>query len=103
MNVITLSIMFDRKTIPGDILVVIILVILTAVFILIPPLGDTWVRTVLGLPMVLFTSMTGLAIGYLFQMTRSLPLIALTQELVNVFLFEFISIWGRSCCRKVGD
>ncbi len=82
--------MFDRKTIPDDILVVIILVILTAVFILIPPLGDTWVRTILGLPMVLFTSMAGLAIGYLFQVTRSLPLIALTHGLVNVLLFGFI-------------
>jgi len=95
LNIITLSIILDRKTIPGDILVVIILVILTAFFILIPPLGDTWIHTVLGLPMVLFTSMAGLAIGYLFQMTRSLPLIALTQGLVNVFLFGFISIWGR--------
>ncbi|MCL7413483.1 MAG: DUF1616 domain-containing protein [ANME-2 cluster archaeon] len=46
--------MFDRKTIPGDILTVIILVILTAVFIVIPPLSNTWIRTVLGLPMVLF-------------------------------------------------
>lgn len=46
--------MFYRKTIPADILVVIILVLLTICFILVPPLSDTWVRTVLGLPMVLF-------------------------------------------------
>ncbi|MCL7476363.1 MAG: DUF1616 domain-containing protein [ANME-2 cluster archaeon] len=46
--------MFDRKTIPGDILAVIVLVILTAVFIVIPPLSNTWFRTVLGLPLVLF-------------------------------------------------
>ena len=46
--------MFDRKTIPSDIFVVIILVLLTVFFILIPSLNNTWVRTVLGLPMVLF-------------------------------------------------
>lgn len=46
--------MFDRKTIPSDILLVIILVLLTVFFILIPPLSNTWARIVLGLPMVLF-------------------------------------------------
>ena len=46
--------MFDRKTIPSDISLVIILVLLTVFFILIPPLSNTWARIVLGLPMVLF-------------------------------------------------
>lgn len=43
---------------------------------------------------ILFTSMAGLVIGYLFQVTRSLPLIALTHGLVNVFLFGFIPHLG---------
>lgn len=46
--------MFDRKTIPVDVLTVVILVISTVVFIVIPPLSTIWVRTVLGLSMVLF-------------------------------------------------
>jgi uncharacterized membrane protein len=46
--------MFYKKTIPPDIFVVIILVLLTICFILVPPLSDTWIRTILGLPMVLF-------------------------------------------------
>jgi membrane protease YdiL (CAAX protease family) len=43
---------------------------------------------------MLFISMVGLAIGYLFQVTRSLPLIALTHGFVNVFLFGFIPHLG---------
>jgi hypothetical protein len=43
--------------------------------------------------MVLFTSMAGLAIGFFFHVTRSLPL-ALTHGLVNVFLFGFIPHLG---------
>jgi len=35
-------------------LFVMIFVILTVIFILVPPLSTTWVRTILGLPMVLF-------------------------------------------------
>jgi uncharacterized membrane protein len=51
---LTLKTILYRKTIPADILIVIILVLSTIGFIMAPPLCDTWVRTVLGLPMVLF-------------------------------------------------
>lgn len=43
---------------------------------------------------MLFTSLAGLAVGYLFQVTRSLLLIALTHGLVNVFLFGVIPHLG---------
>ncbi len=43
---------------------------------------------------MLFTSLAGLAIGYLFQVTRSLPLIAMTHGFVNIFLFGFIPHLG---------
>ncbi|MCL7476364.1 MAG: CPBP family intramembrane glutamic endopeptidase [Methanosarcinales archaeon] len=43
---------------------------------------------------MVFTSLAGLAVGYLFQVTRSLPLIALTHGLVNVFLFGVIPHLG---------
>jgi uncharacterized membrane protein len=46
--------MTKKKIVPCDILFVMIFVILTVIFILVPPLSNTWVRTVLGLPMVLF-------------------------------------------------
>ncbi len=46
--------MSDLKKIPVDIQIVIALVIATCLFILIPPLSDTAIRTILGLPMVLF-------------------------------------------------
>ncbi|ODV48884.1 putative membrane protein [Methanohalophilus euhalobius] len=46
--------MADIKKIPVDIQIVVGLVLLTAVFILIPQLSDSAIRTVLGLPMVLF-------------------------------------------------
>ena len=46
--------MYSKKLIPTDIQIVISLVVLTALFILIPQLSSTPIRTVLGLPMVLF-------------------------------------------------
>lgn len=46
--------MFHKKNIPSDIRVVIALVILTCIFITIPTLSNTPIRTALGLPMVLF-------------------------------------------------
>jgi uncharacterized membrane protein len=46
--------MADRNNVPTDIKIVIALVLLTCAFILLPPLSDTPMRTILGLPMVLF-------------------------------------------------
>ncbi|SES64665.1 Uncharacterized membrane protein [Methanococcoides vulcani] len=46
--------MFHRNKIPSDIQVVIALVLLTCIFITIPTLSNTPIRTALGLPMVLF-------------------------------------------------
>jgi len=46
--------MIKKKIIPSDMLFVMIFVIMTVIFILVPLLSNTWVRTVLGLPMVLF-------------------------------------------------
>jgi uncharacterized membrane protein len=46
--------MYSRKNIYDDIFIVILFVLLTAIFVLVAPLDTTWVRTVLGLPMVLF-------------------------------------------------
>jgi uncharacterized membrane protein len=43
-----------KKIVPIDILIVICFVLVTVIFITIPHLSMTWVRTVLGLPMVLF-------------------------------------------------
>ena len=43
-----------KKNVPSDILIVIFFVLCTVIFIVIPPLATSWVRTVLGLPMVLF-------------------------------------------------
>jgi uncharacterized membrane protein len=43
-----------RNNIPSDIQVVIALVLLTCIFIMIPTLSNTPIRTALGLPMVLF-------------------------------------------------
>ena len=46
--------MFYKKLIPNDIGIIIFLVIITSIFVLVPPLSTTYVRTILGLPMVLF-------------------------------------------------
>ena len=46
--------MFYKKKIPTDIDIIIFLVIVTSIFVLVPPLSTTYVRTILGLPMVLF-------------------------------------------------
>lgn len=43
---------------------------------------------------MLFTSMAGFTLGYLFQRSRSLPLITLIHGLVNVFLFGIIPFMG---------
>ncbi|MCL7413484.1 MAG: CPBP family intramembrane metalloprotease [ANME-2 cluster archaeon] len=43
---------------------------------------------------MMFTSLAGLVVGYLFQVTRNLPLIALTHGMVNVFLFGVIPHLG---------
>ena len=43
-----------KKIIPSDIFIVIVFTLLTVIFIVFPPLSNTWIRTVLGLPMVLF-------------------------------------------------
>jgi uncharacterized membrane protein len=43
-----------KKIIPSDIFIIIAYTILTVIFIIVPPLSNTWIRTVLGLPMVLF-------------------------------------------------
>lgn len=43
---------------------------------------------------MLFTSMAGLTLGYLFQRSRSLPLITLIHGMVNVFLFGIIPFMG---------
>jgi len=46
--------MHYKKIIPSDIFIIIAYTILTVIFIIVPPLSNTWIRTVLGLPMVLF-------------------------------------------------
>ncbi|KAF5426559.1 putative membrane protein [Candidatus Methanomarinus sp.] len=46
--------MFYKRKIPVDIGIIIIFVIITSIFVLFPPLNTTHVRTILGLPMVLF-------------------------------------------------
>ena len=46
--------MHYKKIIPSDIFIIIAYTILTVIFIVVLPLSDTWIRTVLGLPMVLF-------------------------------------------------
>jgi len=43
---------------------------------------------------MLFVSLAGLIMGYIFQKTRSLPLIALTHGMVNIFLFGLIPLLG---------
>jgi len=45
---------FYKRKIPVDISIIIIFVIITSIFVLFPPLNTTYVRTILGLPMVLF-------------------------------------------------
>lgn len=49
-----LLLMESKKIVPIDMLTVICSVLLTVILITVPPLSTTWVRTVLGLPMVLF-------------------------------------------------
>lgn len=39
---------------PSDLLIILILVLLSLVFVVVPVLDDTFIRTILGLPMVLF-------------------------------------------------
>ncbi|WP_292485230.1 CPBP family intramembrane glutamic endopeptidase [Methanohalobium sp.] len=39
---------------------------------------------------ILFTSVAGLIMGYMFQKTRSLPVVAITHGTVNIFLFGII-------------
>ena len=46
--------MIYKKNIPSDIFIVIVFTLLTVIFIMFPPLSNTWIRTVLGLPIVLF-------------------------------------------------
>ncbi len=46
--------MIYKKNMPSDIFIVIVFTLLTVIFIVFPPLSNTWIRTVLGLPMVLF-------------------------------------------------
>ncbi len=43
---------------------------------------------------MLFVSLAGLIMGYMFQKTRSLPLITLTHGMVNIFLFGLIPLMG---------
>jgi membrane protease YdiL (CAAX protease family) len=43
---------------------------------------------------MMFTGLAGVVIGYLFQKTRSLPLIALLHGIVNIFLFGLIPHLG---------
>lgn len=43
---------------------------------------------------IMMTGLAGLLIGYMFQKTRSLPLIAITHGFVNVFLFGLIPLLG---------
>jgi len=45
---------FYKRKVPADINIIIFLVLITSIFVLIPPLSTTYVRTILGLPMVLF-------------------------------------------------
>ena len=46
--------MRKQKIIPVDIYIVIILVLITSIFVLVPPLNTTIVRAILGIPLVLF-------------------------------------------------
>ena len=43
---------------------------------------------------IIFASLVGLILGYMFIKTRSLPFVALTHGLVNVFLFSIIPLLG---------
>lgn len=43
---------------------------------------------------ILFASVVGLMLGYMFSKTHSLPLVALTHGLVNIFLFALIPLLG---------
>ncbi|MDD4498015.1 MAG: DUF1616 domain-containing protein, partial [Methanosarcinaceae archaeon] len=46
--------MTGNRKIPSDLLGVVCLVLLTNLFILVPGLNETFIRTALGLPLVLF-------------------------------------------------
>lgn len=43
---------------------------------------------------IIFASVVGLMLGYMFSKTHSLPLVVLTHGLVNVFLFALIPLLG---------
>lgn len=43
---------------------------------------------------IFFTAVAGIVIGYMFQRTGSLPLVAITHGFVNVFLFGLIPLLG---------
>lgn len=45
-------------------------------------------------PEILFATVVGLILGYMFSKTRSLPFVALTHGLVNIFLFALIPLLG---------
>ncbi len=45
-------------------------------------------------PGIIFASLVGLILGYMFIKTRSLPFVALTHGIVNVFLFSIIPLLG---------
>lgn len=48
--------MFYKRKIPTDIGIIIFLVLIASIFVLVPPLSTTSVRTIVGLPMVIFLS-----------------------------------------------
>jgi membrane protease YdiL (CAAX protease family) len=41
---------------------------------------------------ILYTAFAGLVLGYMFQKTKSLPLVSLTHGFVNIFLFGIIPL-----------
>jgi hypothetical protein len=45
-------------------------------------------------PGIIFASLVGLVLGYMFIKTRSLPFVALTHGIVNIFLFSIIPLLG---------
>jgi len=47
---------FYKRKIPTDIGIIIFLVLIASIFVLVPPLSTTSVRTIVGLPMVIFLS-----------------------------------------------
>ncbi|WP_321420728.1 type II CAAX endopeptidase family protein [uncultured Methanomethylovorans sp.] len=47
-----------------------------------------------SIPEVIFAFLVGLILGFMFNKTRSLPFVALTHGLVNIFLFVLIPLLG---------